>query len=98
MNDHLLFVTIVALAFAPKTKPIATTLATWAVAVEGSNITPVRVAIFALLAISAALGQAVFTPFEKIADALPAIIVALLANTWLVYTAAALGILVRVKY
>ncbi len=98
MNNHLLFVTIVALAFAPKTKPIATSIATWAVAVEGSNLTPLRVAIFALLAISAALGQAALRPFEKVADVLPAIVVALFANTWLVYTAAAIGILVRVKY
>ena len=98
MNEHLLFVTLVAAAVAPETKPIATALGTWAVAVENEGLSQMKTAIFALLVVIAALGQSAFKPFPKSADIAPAIVVALFANTWLVYAAAGVGILYRMKY
>ena len=97
MNDHLLFVALVAVAVAPETKPIATALGTWAVAVESEGLSQMKTAIFALLTVIAALGQSAFKPFPKLADIAPAVVVALLANTWLVYAAMAVGIALRWK-
>lgn len=98
MNEHLLFVALVAVAVAPETKPIATALGTWAVAVENEGLSQMKTAIFALLAVVAALGQSAFKPFPKSADIAPAIVVALLANTWLAYAATSVGTLYRIKY
>ena len=97
MHLNLLFVTLVTLALAQKPKPIATALTLWAVAVNTSDMKPVKTAMFALIAVIATLATAQINPFPKAVDIALAIAVATMESSWLGYVALAFGIVLHYR-